>query len=127
MIAGIGIDLVDKSRIDRLLDQYGEQFIRRVLNAEERAEFAQSSRQGWFVANRFAAKEAISKALGTGLRYPCTLLSIGVSSNEHGRPEFFFSETLQSYLQSRKVHCGHLSITHEKGLVCAVVVLESLE
>ena len=125
MIAGIGVDLVDKTRIDRLLDQYGEQFIRRVLNADEQAQFANSARKGWFVANRFAAKEAISKALGTGLRYPVTLLSIGVRSNEHGRPEFSFSETLQANLQSRKIGAAHLSITHEKDLVCAVVVVES--
>lgn len=127
MIAGIGIDLVDKTRIDRLLDQYGDQFIRRVLNADEREQFVHSIRKSWFVANRFAAKEAISKALGTGLRYPCTLLSIGVISDELGRPEFSFNDTLQAYLHSRKIRCGHLSITHEKDLVCAVVVLESLE
>lgn len=127
MIAGIGVDLVNKKRIDQLLDQYGEQFIRRVLNDEEQVQFANSSRKGWFVANRFAAKEAISKALGTGLRYPVTLLSIGVVSNEHGRPEFFFSDVLQAYLQSRKIHGAHLSITHENDLVCAMVVLESDE
>ncbi|UCH46830.1 MAG: holo-ACP synthase [Betaproteobacteria bacterium] len=127
MIAGIGVDLVDKKRIDRLVDQYGEQFIRRVLNADEQEQFANSSRKGWFVANRFAAKEAISKALGTGLRYPVTLLSIGVLSNEHGRPEFFFSEALQTYLQSRNIGETHLSITHENDLVCAMVVVESLE
>jgi len=127
VIAGIGIDLVDKSRIDRLLEEYGDQFVRRVLNAEEREQFAHSARKSWFVANRFAAKEAIAKALGTGLRYPVTLLAIGVVSDKLGRPEFFFSETLQSYLLSRQIRCGHLSITHEKDLVCAVVVLESLE
>ena len=77
MIAGIGIDLVDRTRIDRLLKKYGDQFIGRVLNAEEREQFAHSTRKSWFVANRFAAKEAIAKALGTGLRFPATLLSIG--------------------------------------------------
>ena len=127
MIAGIGVDLVDKKRIDRLLDQYGEQFVRRVLNADEQGQFANSTRKGWFVANRFAAKEAISKALGTGLRYPVTLLSIGVLSNEHGRPEFCYSEALQAYLQSRKIAGAHLSLTHENDLVCAMVVLESHE
>jgi len=125
MIAGIGVDLVDKKRIDRLLDQYGEQFIRRVLNAGELEQFAESTRKSWFVANRFAAKEAISKALGTGLRYPVTLLSIGVISNELGRPTFVFSEALQAYLQSRNIRGAHLSITHEGHLVCAMVVLES--
>ena len=127
MIAGIGVDLVDKARIDRLLDQYGEQFIRRVLNAGELEQFAGSTRKSWFIANRFAAKEAISKALGTGLRYPVTLLSIGVISNELGRPAFVFSDALQAYLQSRNICGAHLSITHESQLVCAMVVLESAQ
>jgi len=125
MIAGIGIDLVDKTRIDRLLDEYGEQFIRRVLNEAELEHFADSTRKSWFVANRFAAKEAISKALGTGLRYPVTLLSIGVVSNELGRPGFIFSDALQDYMNSRSISEAHLSITHENQLVCAMVVLES--
>ena len=54
MIAGIGVDLVDKTRIDRLLDQYGEQFIVRVLNADEKAQFANSNRKSWFVADGYA-------------------------------------------------------------------------
>lgn len=127
MIAGIGVDLVDKARIDRLLDEYGEQFIRRILNSVELEQFAVSTRKSWFIANRFAAKEAISKALGTGLRYPVTLLSIGVISNELGRPRFVFSEALQAYLESRNISGAHLSISHENQLVCAMVVLESAQ
>ena len=73
MIAGLGVDLVDITRVDRLLRQYGDQFARRVLAVEERAAYAGSARPVWFLANRFAAKEALSKALGTGLRYPVTL------------------------------------------------------
>ena len=126
MISGIGVDLVEKARIDDLIERYGERFVRRVLNTDELKLFERSTRKGWFLANRFAAKEAIAKALGTGLRYPVTLHSVGVVSNELGQPEFRFSETLKSYLDSRKISRGHLSITHEKGLVCAVVVLESL-
>lgn len=127
MIAGIGVDLVDKTRIDRLLGEYGEQFVRRVLNKVELEQFARSSRKSWFIANRFAAKEAISKALGTGLRYPVTLLSIGVISSELGRPMFVFSDALQAYLNARSISGTHLSISHENQLVCAMVVLESAQ
>ena len=127
MIIGIGVDLVETQRIQRLLDEYGDRFVGRVLNSQEREYYERSSRRVWFLANRFAAKEAISKALGTGLRYPVTLQSIGVISTAIGRPEFGFSETLKSYLKSRDVTGVHLSITHEKGLVCAVVVLEAHE
>lgn len=127
MIVGIGIDLVEKARIDDLHERYGDQFVRRVLNAGELEQFSHSTRKGWFLANRFAAKEAIAKALGTGLRHPVTLHSVGIESTENGRPEFRFSGTLKAYLDSRQIGSAHLSITHEKGLVCAVVVLESLQ
>ena len=125
MILGIGIDLVEKARIDDLHERYGDQFARRILNADELEHFSRSTRKGWFLANRFAAKEAIAKALGTGLRHPVTLHSVGIENLENGRPEFRFSDTLKAYLDSRRVDGAHLSITHEKGLVCAVVVLEA--
>ena len=125
MIAGIGVDLVEVQRIQRLLDGYGDRFAGRVLTPQERKQYQLSSRQVSFLATRFAAKEAISKALGTGLRYPVTLHSISVISADNGRPEFQFGEVLSPYLASRKIDGAHLSITHEKGLVCAVVVLEA--
>jgi holo-[acyl-carrier protein] synthase len=124
MIVGIGIDLVDVSRIERLLGDYGDQFARRILADAERTAFAASARPVWFLANRFAAKEALSKALGTGLRYPVTLHAISVSSDSVGKPAFGFHGPLPDYLASRGVARHHLSLTHEKGMACAVVVLE---
>jgi holo-[acyl-carrier protein] synthase len=124
MIVGIGIDIVDIDRIDRLLQEYGEQFARRVLAEAERPAFAASPRPVWFLANRFAAKEALSKALGTGLRYPVTLHAISLSNDSVGKPEFGFHGALPAYLASRGVARHHLSLTHEKALACAVVVLE---
>jgi holo-[acyl-carrier protein] synthase len=124
MIVGIGIDIVDVSRIERLLREYGDQFARRVLADAERRAFAASSRPVWFLANRFAAKEALSKALGTGLRYPVTLHAISVSSDGVGKPVFGFHGPLPDYLASRGVVHHHLSLSHEKAMACAVVVLE---
>ena len=124
MIVGIGIDLVDVSRIERLLGDYGDQFARRILAEAERTAFAASARPAGFLANRFAAKEAFSKALGTGLRYPVTLHAISVSSDSVGKPVFGFHGPLPDYLASRGVARHHLSLTHEKGMACAVVVLE---
>lgn len=124
MIIGVGIDIVDVSRIDRLLREYGDQFARRVLAASERQAFAASSRPVWFLANRFAAKEALSKALGTGLRYPVTLHAISVSSDGVGKPAFGFHGPLPGFLADRGVSRHHLSLSHEKGMACAVVVLE---
>lgn len=124
MIVGIGVDLVDISRIERMLGDYGDQFARRILAEAERTAFAASARPVWFLANRFAAKEALSKALGTGLRYPVTLHAISVSNDSVGKPAFGFHGPLPDYLASRGVARHHLSLTHERGMACAVVVLE---
>jgi holo-[acyl-carrier protein] synthase len=124
VITGIGIDIVDVSRIDRLLKQYGDQFVRRVLAAAEHAAYATSLRPVWFLANRFAAKEALSKALGTGLRYPVTLHAISVNSDSAGKPGFAFHGPLPAYFASRGIVRHHLGLSHEKGMACAIVVLE---
>jgi holo-[acyl-carrier protein] synthase len=125
VIAGIGVDLVEVARVERMLADYGVRFAERVLAQPERAGYAQSARPVWYLATRFAAKEAVSKALGTGLRYPVTLHAISVVSDGVGRPELRFHGALPDYLKSAEIGRLHLSITHEKGLVCAVVVAES--
>ena len=124
MILGVGIDIVDVSRIERLLGEYGDRFALRILAVAERPAYAASLRQVWFLANRFAAKEALSKALGTGLRYPVTLHAISVSNDGAGKPAFGFHGPLPDYLASRGVTRHHLSLSHEKGMACAVAILE---
>src|SRR5882672_5351191 len=98
MIVGVGVDIVDMSRMERLLGEYGDQFARRILAPAERPAFEASTRPVWFLANRFAAKEALSKALGTGLRYPVTLHAISVSSDVIGKPTLGFHGPMPAYL-----------------------------
>lgn len=125
MIAGIGVDLVDLNRIERLLNEYGERFAERVLAPIELEAYQASTRPTAFLANRFAAKEALSKALGTGLRHPVTLHAISLVSDETGRPELRFHGEMPAYLSGRGIVRSHLSLTHEGGLACAMVVLEA--
>ncbi|HWQ39433.1 MAG TPA: holo-ACP synthase [Burkholderiales bacterium] len=125
MIAGIGIDLVEISRVERMLAAYGDRFVERVLTPVERDDYRGSTKQAWFLGGRFAAKEALSKALGTGLRFPVTLQAISVIRDDRGRPGLRFGETLAGHLQHNRIARVHLSITHEKDLACAIVVLES--
>ena len=125
MILGIGVDLVEVERIERLLTMYREKFAERVLAEPERERYRQSTRPAWFLASRFAAKEAVSKALGTGLRYPVTLHAISVVTDGLGRPSLQFQGGLPAYLKRQAIGRMHLSITHEKGLACAIVVVES--
>ena len=78
MIYGIGTDIVEPSRIAHSLEKYGERFARRLLAEQEWPEYIKNNRPAMFLAKRFAAKEALSKAMGTGLRFPVTLNNIAV-------------------------------------------------
>lgn len=125
MIYGIGIDVIQPHRVARLLDKYGERFINRVLTPLEQPRYARTKQQVLFLANRFAAKEAFSKAMGTGFRYPVTLQCISVVQNSAGKPGFSFSEQLAELLRGRGITGHHLTISDESSLACACVVLET--
>ncbi|MBI2311371.1 MAG: holo-ACP synthase [Betaproteobacteria bacterium] len=124
MICGIGVDLVEPKRVERLLDRYGERFARRVLTPLEWPQYANSARPAMFLANRFAAKEAFSKAVGVGLRSPVTLQKISVVQDRLGKPSLAFHGDLEAFLRQRGVQRHHLSISNEQSLACAFVVLE---
>ncbi len=125
MIHGIGTDIVEVSRIEESLARFGEAFARRVLSEREWPGFEQSHTQARFLAKRFAAKEAFSKALGTGLRAPATLQNIAVLHDDLGKPIFELAPELQTLLSQRGIAATHLSISDEKALAVAFVVLES--
>lgn len=124
MIIGIGVDLVERQRVARLIDRYGERFARRVLTALEWPRYAKSAKPELFLANRFAAKEAFSKAMGTGFRTPVTLQKISVVQDRLGKPSLSFHQDLQTLLQARGVQCHHLTLSDEAGMACALVILE---
>ena len=125
MIYGIGIDVVEPHRIARLLEKYGERFARRVLTAREWPGYEKTKKPVFFVANRFAAKEAFSKAMGTGFRYPVTLQCISVVQNKAGKPGFEFHPNLDALAKEKGIVRSHLTISDEKSLACACVVLET--
>jgi holo-[acyl-carrier protein] synthase len=125
MIYGIGIDVVEPHRIARLTDKYGERFARRVLTEIEWPGYLRTVKPVLFLANRFAAKEAFSKAMGTGVRYPVTLQCISVVQNKAGKPGFAFHPSLERLVTGRGITGHHLTISDERSLACACVVLES--
>ncbi len=124
MIFGIGTDLVEVPRVEALLARHGERFARRVLADVEWPDFERSAVRPIYLASRFAAKEAFAKALGTGVRAPASLRNIGVAHDEAGRPVLALAPALDALLQARGVVRSHLSITHERSMACAFVVLE---
>jgi holo-[acyl-carrier protein] synthase len=124
LIFGIGVDLVETPRIARLLELYGERFARRVLTAQEWPGYQRTTKPVFFIANRFAAKEAFSKAMGTGFRYPVTLQNISVVQNKAGKPGFVVSDALAAMMALHEIAGHHLTISDEKTMACAVAILE---
>jgi holo-[acyl-carrier protein] synthase len=124
MILGIGTDLVEISRIESALARFGERFAQRILSDSEFREYQRNVRPAAFLAKRFAAKEAFSKAMGTGLRHPVRWRHIIVGHDRLGKPEFHYSSALQPLIDARACR-AHLSITDERSMACAFVILES--
>jgi len=125
MIYGIGVDVVEPQRIARLIERYGEKFARRVLTDLEWPGYERTPKPVLFIANRFAAKEAFSKAMGTGFRYPVTLQCISVVQNAAGKPGYAFNHDLAHLVKSRGITGHHLTISDETSMACAVAVLET--
>ena len=125
MIFGIGTDIVEVNRIQASITQFGDDFARRILADSELESYLQSQIKARFLAKRFAAKEAFSKALGTGLRAPATFQNIAVSHDALGKPMLLFSPELQAFLDTKNIKQTHISISDEKTLAAAFVVLET--
>ena len=125
MIYGIGTDIVSIERVQEILKKNRDGFINRVLTEHERALFTNKADSAAFCAKRFAAKEAFSKALGTGIGRVVSFQDLTVRNNENGRPYFMPSEKLRLYLQEKGIKQGHLSISDESSNALAFVVLET--
>ncbi len=125
MIFGIGTDIVELARIENLFARYGERFARRILSECEWPDLIINPNQTRFLAKRFAAKEAFAKAAGSGLREPVSLRRIAITHDGLGKPVLQFDETLRNYLAQLGISAHHLTISDERGVVVAFVVLET--
>ncbi len=124
MIFGIGVDVLEAARVKKVYDKYGEHFVGRLLLPGERAQLALTKRTERFLAMRFAAKEAIVKAMGTGFAHGIWIRDVGVVQNKWGRPEVVYSERGDSMRRQLGIGDGHVTLTDEAGLIVAVAVLE---
>lgn len=123
MIFGIGTDVVRIERIAAAYERFGAHFVERLLLPEERAVFDASRRAVRFLAMRFAAKEAIVKALGTGFGHGVWIRDVGFLANAWGRPEVLFSARGRAVADKLGAGEGHVSLTDEAGIVIAVAVM----
>jgi len=123
MIHGIGTDIVAVQRLQGMWERHGERALEKLLAPGEMEGFAAAAHKGRFLAKRFAAKEAFSKALGTGVRPPAVLTAIAVGHDELGKPILVFSGALADLVASQNL-TSHLSLSDEADYAIAYVILE---
>jgi len=129
VIVGIGTDIVDVRRIEAALARHGERFPARVLGAHELQVFRDrrarvAARGVRYLATRFSAKEAFSKAIGLGLRLPMTWRACEVVNAPGGRPQIRLNGALAEWFDARG-WVAHLSLTDESDYAASFVVVES--
>ena len=124
MIYGIGVDLAQISRIENAFERFGQRFAERILGEHELLDFRHTKRPVRFLAMRFAAKEAASKAFGTGFKQGIAPRQIEVHHNRAGKPSLVFSGQAQNLIQQNKIIASHVSLTDENDFAVAYVILE---
>lgn len=122
-IIGIGTDITDVARIKRAYEDYGERFLKRVFTPTE-VEYCERFGSTKFLhyAARFAAKEAFSKAIGTGIRDGFTLHSVGIRNEASGKPVVELHGVM---LERWGAYVVHVSLSHTAEVALAVIVIEA--
>lgn len=125
MIVGLGLDVVELERIGRSVERFGQRFLDRILSDGELAGHAARPLSVASLAARFAAKEAASKALGTGFAQGVTPRSFEVRTGPGGKPEIVFLGEARRLAEALGATRLHLSLTHGRDVAAAVVILET--
>lgn len=124
MVIGIGVDIIEPSRVEGILVRHGERFLKRMYTEGEIAYCEKRRRRIEHYAVRFAAKEAAGKALGTGLSQGITWKDIEVVHDELGAPLLRFHRKAKERADALGVSRMHVSLSHSEQSAVAVVVLE---
>jgi len=124
MIYGIGTDIVEVKRIREALSKHGIALAKKILTAQELITYKRTEGKENFLAKRFAAKEAFAKALGTGMRFPVNFKSIEIIHDSLGKPKIKTISKLTLLVKSHHIKYCHLSISDEKNIAVAFVILE---
>ena len=125
-IFGIGTDIVNIRRIEQSLKKHKFSFKNKIFSKKEISYCEKRKNSGAFYAKRFAAKEAFSKALGTGIRKGVNLKNIEITNNVYGKPSISLKGNLANYLK-KKINCKkydiHLSLSDDKPWAQATVII----
>jgi len=126
VILGMGVDIVQVARIERLWRRYGERFERRILTPLERQALLSAAEPVHLLAKRFALKEAAVKALGTGFRGGIGWQDFSVSHTELGKPQLTLSGKAQQQAECLGITHSHITVSDEKEYVVGMVLFEGV-
>ncbi|OQX83893.1 hypothetical protein B6D60_09935 [candidate division KSB1 bacterium 4484_87] len=124
MIIGIGVDIVNVSRLKASVERFGDRFLKRVFTARELQDCLGNANQFEKLAARFAAKEAVVKAIGIGLRNGITWQDVEVRNDGMGKPEIHSYGKCKQMLHVLSVSRMHVSLSHDTDTAIAMIVLE---
>lgn len=124
MIVGTGVDIVEIDRIQKIVDRYGDAFAKRILCENEYEDYEKQKKSARLIARRFAAKEAVAKALGTGFSEGITMRMICVAHDESGRPIIKLYDKARERADSLGVENLLISISDERHYAMAFAVIE---
>lgn len=124
MIVGIGVDIVDIERVNRLLERYKDRFVRRVFTDAEEQYANRSTRPAERLAGRFAVKEAVMKAIGTGKSQGILWRDVETVRGPLGKPKVILYGKAGKYMDMLDANVVHVSITHDGGKAVAFVIIE---
>ncbi len=128
MIVGLGIDVMEVARIREVLERHGENFLAHVFTESERADAPENLQSAAaYFAGRWSAKEAVAKALATGIGADCAWTDIEIRRENSGRPTVHLGGSGAQTAERLGITGFILSISHEKNLACASVVAEGAE
>lgn len=122
-ILGIGTDIVEIPRIEALLARHPERFVARILHPQERQRFAVVSNKAAWLAKRFATKEAVAKAFGTGMGKDVQWQEIETTHDARGKPFIQLHGTTLATAQALGVTACELSVADERSYAVAFVML----
>lgn len=126
MILGVGVDLVPVSRMERILrSRWADRFVQRVFSPEEIRACRDGAVPAQSYAARFAAKEALAKALGTGFSRGVSPTTVSVRGGERNRPEIMLTDKALTVAENMNVGAIYVSLSHTAETACAFVVVES--
>ena len=124
MIIGVGVDIAETERFEKIFARYGKRIARRILTENEQVEFGRRNYPASYLATRFAAKEAAAKALGTGFGCGVGYKSIEVNNDNSGKPMLKFINAALQLAQQKQVSKVFVSLSDEKHYAVAMVILE---